>query len=198
MLEIISPSSVSLIQSILILLSGIVILIASIGILTFKKDMPNVVYARIHVLGMIDVAGIVVFLALGQYLFAVLYLVLAPFLAHAMANAYFYGEDEYNALYAADMAVDDADDVEAAGGVHQMDECHLSLVEQQLLTEEVAAGISRQRQFWQTDDFRASSFGLDDERLNLLDVVLAVSHLHRRDGRSDFDKSVIHRMRIDD
>ena len=74
--------------------------------------MPNVVYARIHVLGMIDVAGIVVFLALGQYLFAVLYLVLAPFLAHAMANAYFYGEDEYNALYAADMAVDDADDVE--------------------------------------------------------------------------------------
>ncbi len=112
MLEIISPSSVSLIQSILILLSGIVILIASIGILTFKKDMPNVVYARIHVLGMIDVAGIVVFLALGQYLFAVLYLVLAPFLAHAMANAYFYGEDEYNALYAADMAVDDVDDVE--------------------------------------------------------------------------------------
>lgn len=114
MLEIISPSSVSLIQSILILLSGIVILIASIGILTFKKDMPNVVYARIHVLGMIDVAGIVVFLALGQYLFAVLYLVLAPFLAHAMANAYFYGEDEYNALYAADMAVDDADDADMA------------------------------------------------------------------------------------
>ena len=106
MLEIISPSSVSLIQSILILLSGIVILIASIGILTFKKDMPNVVYARIHVLGMIDVAGIVVFLALGQYLFAVLYLVLAPFLAHAMANAYFYGEDDYNTLYAADMVED--------------------------------------------------------------------------------------------
>lgn len=106
MLEIINPSSVSLIQSILILLSGIVILIASIGILTFKKDMPNVVYARIHVLGMIDVAGIVVFLALGQYLFAVLYLVLAPFLAHAMANAYFYGEDDYNTLYAADMVED--------------------------------------------------------------------------------------------
>ena len=106
MLEFITPSWVSLIQSILIILSGIVILIASIGILTFEKDMPNVVYARIHVLGMIDVAGIVVFLALGQYLFAVLYLVLAPFLAHAMANAYFYGEDEYNALNAADMVED--------------------------------------------------------------------------------------------
>lgn len=125
MLEIINPSSVSLIQSILILLSGIVILIASIGILTFKKDMPNVVYARIHVLGMIDVAGIVVFLALGQYLFAVLYLVLAPFLAHAMANAYFYGEDDYNTLYAADMvedkyaALNDPDKLEdvAAGDV---------------------------------------------------------------------------------
>ena len=106
MLEFITPSWVSLIQSILIILSGIVILIASIGILTFEKDMPNVVYARIHVLGMIDVAGIVVFLALGQYLFAVLYLVLAPFLAHAMANAYFYGEDEYNTLNAADMVED--------------------------------------------------------------------------------------------
>lgn len=106
MLEIINPSMVSLIQSILIILSGLVILIASIGILTFDKDMPNVVYVRIHVLGMIDVAGIVVFLALGQYLFAVLYLVLAPFLAHAMANAYFYGEDDYNTLYAADMVED--------------------------------------------------------------------------------------------
>lgn len=129
MLEIINPSSVSLIQSILILLSGIVILIASIGILTFKKDMPNVVYARIHVLGMIDVAGIVVFLALGQYLFAVLYLVLAPFLAHAMANAYFYGEDDYNTLYAADMvedkyaALNDPDKLEdvAAGDVSEED-----------------------------------------------------------------------------
>ncbi len=106
MLEIINPSMVSLIQSILIILSGLVILIASIGILTFDKDMPNIVYVRIHVLGMIDVAGIVVFLALGQYMFAVMYMVLAPFLAHAMANAYFYGEDDYNTLYAADMVED--------------------------------------------------------------------------------------------
>ena len=105
MLEIINPSMVSLIQSILIILSGLVILIASIGILTFDKDM-NIVYVRIHVLGMIDVAGIVVFLALGQYMFAVMYMVLAPFLAHAMANAYFYGEDDYNTLYAADMVED--------------------------------------------------------------------------------------------
>ena len=81
MLEIINPSMVSLIQSILIILSGLVILIASIGILTFDKDMPNIVYVRIHV-------------------------VLAPFLAHAMANAYFYGEDDYNTLYAADMVED--------------------------------------------------------------------------------------------
>ena len=81
-------------------------MIASIGILTFDKDMPNIVYVRIHVLGMIDVAGIVVFLALGQYMFAVMYLVLAPFLAHAMANAYFYGEDDYNTLYADDMVED--------------------------------------------------------------------------------------------
>lgn len=103
MFEILSPSIVSLIQSILLILSGIVILIASIGVLNLDKDMANVVYARVHILGMIDVAGIIVFIALGQYLFAVIYLVLAPFLAHAMANAYFYGEDDFNSLNAADM-----------------------------------------------------------------------------------------------
>jgi len=71
---------------------------------------------------MIDVAGIVVFLALGQYLFAVMYLVLAPFLAHAMANAYFYGEDDYNTLYADDMvedkyaALNDPDKLEDVSG----------------------------------------------------------------------------------
>lgn len=107
MFEIVNPSLVSLIQSILLILSGIVILIASIGVLNLDKDMPNVVYARVHILGMIDVAGIIVFLALGQYLFAVIYLVLAPFLAHAMANAYFYGEDDYNPLNAADMTEND-------------------------------------------------------------------------------------------
>ena len=103
MFEILSPSIVSLIQSILLILSGIVILIASIGVLNLDKDMANVVYARVHILGMVDVAGIIVFVALGQYLFAVIYLVLAPFLAHAMANAYFYGEDDFNSLNAADM-----------------------------------------------------------------------------------------------
>lgn len=110
MFEIVNPSIVSLIQSILLIVSGIVILIASIGVLNLDKDLPNVVYARVHILGMIDVAGIIVFIALGQYLFAVIYLVLAPFLAHAMANAYFYGEDDYNSLNAADMAEDDASD----------------------------------------------------------------------------------------
>lgn len=108
MFEILSPSIVSLIQSILLILSGIVILIASIGVLNLDKDMANVVYARVHILGMVDVAGIIVFVALGQYLFAVIYLVLAPFLAHAMANAYFYGEDDFNSLNAADM-VDDSE-----------------------------------------------------------------------------------------
>ena len=60
------------------------------------NDMPNVVYARIHILGMIDVAGILAFLGLGQPLFALIYLFLAPLLAHALANAFFHGEDDFN------------------------------------------------------------------------------------------------------
>jgi len=87
---------VSLIQSVLLIISAILIIIASVGILNLDKKLPNVVYARIHILGIIDIAGVIAFLGLGQPLFALIYFILAPFLAHAMANAYFHGEDQYN------------------------------------------------------------------------------------------------------
>lgn len=87
---------ITIIQSILLIISALIIIIAAIGILKMDKDMPNVVYARIHILGMIDVAGIIAFLGLGQPLFALIYLFLAPLLAHALANAYFHAEDDLN------------------------------------------------------------------------------------------------------
>ena len=86
----------AVIQSILLIISAFIIIIAAIGILRMDNDMPNVVYARIHILGMIDVAGILAFLGLGQPFFALLYLFLAPLLAHALANAYFHSEDDLN------------------------------------------------------------------------------------------------------
>ncbi len=87
---------ITIIQSILLIVSALIIIIAAIGILRMDNDMPNVVYARIHILGMIDVAGILAFLGLGQPLFALIYLFLAPLLAHALANAFFHGEDDFN------------------------------------------------------------------------------------------------------
>ncbi|MDO5843058.1 MAG: cation:proton antiporter [Methanobrevibacter ruminantium] len=83
-------------QSILLIISAILIIIAAIGVLSIDRNMPNVVYARIHILGLVDIAGVIAFLGLGQPLFALVYLILAPFLAHAMSNAYFHTEDGYN------------------------------------------------------------------------------------------------------
>ena len=87
---------ITIIQSILLIISALIIIIAAIGILRMDKDLPNVVYARIHILGMIDVAGIIAFIGLGQPLFALIYIFLAPLLAHALANAYFHAEDDLN------------------------------------------------------------------------------------------------------
>ena len=87
---------ISLIQSILLVISALLILIAVVGVLKIDRNLDNVVYARIHILGIVDVAGIIAFLALGQPLFALIYLFLAPLLAHALANAYFHSEDTLN------------------------------------------------------------------------------------------------------
>ena len=87
---------INMIQSILLVISALLILIAVVGVLRIDRNLDNVVYARIHILGIVDVAGIIAFLALGQPLFALIYLFLAPLLAHALANAYFHSEDTLN------------------------------------------------------------------------------------------------------
>ena len=87
---------ISLIQSILLVISALLILIAVVGVLKIDRNLDNVVYARIHILGIVDVAGIIAFIALGQPLYALIYLFLAPLLAHALANAYFHSEDTLN------------------------------------------------------------------------------------------------------
>ena len=87
---------ISLIQSVLLFISALLIIIAVIGVLRIDRNLDNVVYARIHILGIVDIAGIIAFIALGQPLFALIYLFLAPLLAHSLANAYFHGEDTLN------------------------------------------------------------------------------------------------------
>lgn len=50
------------------------------------------VYARLHIVGVIDIACIVIMLVFKQYLLALTYLILCPFAAHAIANADYYDE----------------------------------------------------------------------------------------------------------
>jgi len=85
---------VELIQSICLIIASVVILITAIGILRLDDDMDKVIYVRIHMLGMVDIACVLAMIGLGQFLLAGIYFVLAPFVAHAMANAYYFSEDD--------------------------------------------------------------------------------------------------------
>ena len=84
------------IQSALLIISAIFIIISAIGLVRVGKNTKNVVYARIHIAGLFDIACIIAMIAIGQYLFAGIYFILAPFIAHAVANAYWKKEDVEN------------------------------------------------------------------------------------------------------
>jgi energy-converting hydrogenase B subunit C len=67
-----------------------------VGLLTLNNNTKNLVYARIHIVGLFDIACILAMIGLGQYLLAGIYFILAPFTAHAIANAYWKNEDREN------------------------------------------------------------------------------------------------------
>jgi energy-converting hydrogenase B subunit C len=84
-----------LIKSVIILISSVLVILTAFGIIRYKDDMERVLYARIHILGVADVACILALLALNAPLLAGSYFILAPFASHAIANAYYYGEEEH-------------------------------------------------------------------------------------------------------
>ena len=84
------------IQSILLIISAILIIISAVGIISLNDATKNKVYARIHILGLFDIACIIAMIAIGQYLIAGIYFIIAPFTAHAIANAYWKSEDVEN------------------------------------------------------------------------------------------------------
>lgn len=84
------------IQSILLIISAFLIIISAIGILSIGNNTKNKVYARIHIVGLFDIACIIAMIALGQFLLAGIYFIIAPFTAHAIANAYWKKEDREN------------------------------------------------------------------------------------------------------
>ena len=84
------------IQSILLIVAAFFMIIAAVGLLSLNKNTKNLVYARIHIIGLFDIACIIAMIGLGQYLLAGIYFILAPFTAHAIANAYWKNEDREN------------------------------------------------------------------------------------------------------
>ena len=85
---------ITLIQSAILIIAAFLLLLAAYGILRYGDNIENIIYARIHILGVADTALIIALLALNEPLLAVAYFILAPFAAHAIANSYFYGEEE--------------------------------------------------------------------------------------------------------
>lgn len=84
------------IQSILLIISAIMIIIAAIGLVSLNRNKKNVNYARIHIVGVFDMAVILAMLAIGQFLLAGIYFILVPFTSHAIGYAFFKSEDSLN------------------------------------------------------------------------------------------------------
>ena len=84
------------VQSALLIISAFLIIVSAVGVLSLSNDTKNIVYARIHIFGVFDIACIIAMIAMGRYLLAVIYFILAPFAAHAIANAYWKKEDREN------------------------------------------------------------------------------------------------------
>lgn len=87
---------ITIIKSVVFIITSILLILTAIGILRYKDDIDRVLYARIHILGVADTACIIALLALEAPLLAGLYFILAPFAAHAIANAYYYGEEKHD------------------------------------------------------------------------------------------------------
>ena len=87
---------VEYIQSILLLIAAFLVIVSAVGLVSLSKDMKNVVYGRIHIVGIFDVACVLAMIGLGQYLLAAIYFILAPFTAHAIVNAFYKSEDVEN------------------------------------------------------------------------------------------------------
>jgi len=85
---------ITFIQSAILIIAAFLVLLAAYGILKYGDDIENIIYARIHILGVTDTALIIALLALNEPLLAVAYFILAPFAAHAIASGYYYGEEE--------------------------------------------------------------------------------------------------------
>ena len=66
---------VEYIQSILLLIAAFLVIVSAVGLVSLSKDMKNVVYGRIHIVGIFDIACVIAMIGLGQYLLAAIYFI---------------------------------------------------------------------------------------------------------------------------
>jgi len=85
---------ITLIRSAVMIIAAILIVLTAIGLIRYKDDKDKILYARIHMLGVTDMACIIALIALYQPFLAIIYLFLTPLASHAIANAYYYGEEK--------------------------------------------------------------------------------------------------------
>ncbi len=76
------------------IIAAILIVLTAFGLLRYGENIEKILYARVHMLGVADMACIIALLALNQPFLAIIYLFLTPFASHAIANAYYYGEEK--------------------------------------------------------------------------------------------------------
>ncbi|MFH1056093.1 MAG: cation:proton antiporter [Candidatus Altiarchaeota archaeon] len=73
---------------VLLAVSGLSILVACLGLLRFG-ERKNIVYARLHLSGIIDVVCIFLTIIIGYPLIGLVYFFLTPLSAHAIANEHY-------------------------------------------------------------------------------------------------------------
>ena len=85
---------ITLIRSAVMIIAAILIVLTAFGLLRYGENIERILYARVHMLGVADMACIIALIALKAYPLAIIYLFLTPFASHAIANAYYYGEEK--------------------------------------------------------------------------------------------------------
>ena len=84
---------ISLILGLVFIICGILVLAAAYGLLCKTDDeVENILFARLQILGIVDMIGVLVLVLIGQPALGLTYFILAPFATHAIANGHYYGE----------------------------------------------------------------------------------------------------------
>ncbi len=84
-----------LLQGLVLIVASVLIFFACIGLWRFKDNVNNILYGRIHIVGVVDVTCMAILLVLGYPLVALTYFILMPVAGHTIANArHFMVEEE--------------------------------------------------------------------------------------------------------